>query len=119
MEPPLGFVVFQLSYGPVNILRETCEASWKVLVRDYVKAPTSVSDWEGVSCQFAKIWNFQHCIGEFTEFTKLVRQYYETNHVGSIDGKHLIIQAATNSRSTYFNYKGTHSIVLLAVCDAH
>ena len=54
----------------------------------------------GVSEEYEKIWNFPNCIG-------------------AIDRKHIVMQAPANAGSSFFNYKGSHSIVLLAVCDAH
>jgi len=36
---------------------------------------------------------------------------------GAIDGKHILIQAPLNCGTQFFNYKGQHSVVPMAVAD--
>lgn len=52
-----------------------------------------------VGKEYEDLWNFPHCIG-------------------AIDGKHVQLQAPIGSGSSFFNYKSTFSIVLMAVVDA-
>ena len=80
-------------------MKETCKALWTVLQPEYVKAPSSKEDWVAISRQFDLLWNFPNCIR-------------------AIDGKHIFIQAPSNCGSYYYDYKGTRSIVLMAVVDA-
>jgi len=65
----------------------------------FFQLPLTAEEWLKCSENFYKQWNFPHC-------------------VGALDGKHLVMQAPANSGSYYYNYKGTFSIVLLAVVDA-
>ena len=80
-----------------GIINNTCRAIWDLLQPQYMPVP-SRPEWKKISDEFERVWNFPHC-------------------VGAIDGKHIVVQAPANSGSTFYNYKGTHSIV--AVCDAN
>lgn len=83
-----------------HIIQETCIGIWNALSEVYLKSPSSSSDWEGIANEMFEEWNFPHCIG-------------------ALDGKHVMIECPPNGGSKYFNYKGYHSIVLLAMCDAN
>lgn len=61
--------------------------------------PTSPEEWLWISRQYEEKWQFPHC-------------------VGSMDGKHVIIQAPFKCGSDFYNYKSNFSIVLLALVDA-
>ena len=84
-----------------GIINNTCRAIWDLLQPQYMPIP-SRPEWKKnlISDEFERVWNFPHC-------------------VGAIDGNHIVEQAPANSGSTFYNYKGTHNIVLLAVCDAN
>ena len=90
---------FRISPSAVSrIITETCDAIWTSLKRmHYLDCPSNVSEWKSVAQEFESRLNFPHA-------------------VGALDGKHVVMQALYNSGSAYFNYKKTHSIVLLAVC---
>lgn len=92
---------FRLSPTTVGrIIKETCSAIWNVIrEKGYLAAPSSQEEWLKISSDFFKLWNFPHCLG-------------------TIDGKHVLIQSPARSGSMYFNYKKTFSIVLLAICNA-
>lgn len=65
----------------------------------YTQVPSTQEQWNEVSSKFNDLWNFPNCIG-------------------AVDGKHIAMIAPTKSGSTFYNYKGTHSIVLMAIVDA-
>jgi len=53
-----------------------------------------------IASDFEEKWQFPHCLG-------------------AIDGKHVHFVPPKDSGSQYFNYKKTHSIVLMAIANAH
>ncbi|XP_008180263.1 uncharacterized protein LOC103308527 [Acyrthosiphon pisum] len=82
-----------------NIVPEVCEAIIDVL-KDNIQVPNTPEKWLGIANDFETKWNFPHTLG-------------------SMDGKHVVIQAPINTGSEYFNYKSSFSIVLFAVVDAN
>ncbi|XP_025203776.1 uncharacterized protein LOC112600693 [Melanaphis sacchari] len=84
-----------------KIIPETCWAIYEVLKQKYLKIPKTEIEWKQMAKDFKMLWDFDNCLG-------------------AIDGKHVLItKPPLNSGSYYFNYKGTFSVVLLAVVNAN
>lgn len=64
------------------------------------KMPMTKIEWQQIAQDFNQQWNYPFCLG-------------------SMDGKHIMLQAPINTGSKFINYKGFFSIVLFAVVDAN
>lgn len=82
-----------------NIIKDTCVAIRKVLMPIYIPKINTPEKWKAIYTDFYRKWNMPNC-------------------VGALDGKHIHLFAPNRSGSAYFNYKGTFSIVLMAIVDA-
>ena len=82
-----------------KILDEVLNKIWVTLSPIAVAFPSSPDEWIKISRDFWNLWGFPLCLG-------------------AIDGKHCVINCPSNSGSSFFNYKGTFSLVLMAVVDA-
>lgn len=65
--------MFRVGHNTISkIVSETCEAIWIVL-KDEVFVQLTKEAWKKIATGFEDKWNFPHCLG-------------------SIDGKHIVIQ---------------------------
>ena len=78
------------------IVKGCCKVLVERLTPDFIKAPATKAEWLNVSKRFEDHWNYPHALG-------------------AIDGKHVRIQKPKNGGSFYYNYKHTHSIILMAI----
>ncbi len=83
-----------------SIVKHTCNALYESHAADYLSPPRTAADWEVIANEFYEKWNFPLCLG-------------------ALDGKHIRIKCPPKAGSSYYNYKNFHSIVLLALVNAH
>nr|XP_018910884.1 PREDICTED: uncharacterized protein LOC109039719 [Bemisia tabaci] len=82
-----------------QIVKETLEAIKLILGPIYLRTPNTAEEWRIIAKEFEDCWGFPNC-------------------VGAMDGKHIGFRPLRKDAVLYYNYKGFHSIVLLALVDA-
>ena len=88
---------FRISRRSISrAVNEVCNAIIRRLGPKYLSTPSSKEEWDEISDKFNERWNFP-------------------NGIGALDGKHIVMQQPWNSGSRYRNYKGTDSLVLMAL----
>ena len=96
--PTLQFS-FRVARLTINrFVPEVCDAIIRAYRDEVMTCPTSPVDWLEVEYVFHWRWNIPHALG-------------------ALDGKHIPIRCPQWGGSLYHNYKGFHSIVLLALVD--
>ncbi|XP_068205614.1 putative nuclease HARBI1 [Palaemon carinicauda] len=82
-----------------KLISEACKAIISAYNDEVLRCPKTEEAWKEVAARFTSRWNYHNCLG-------------------AVDGKHITIKKPPNAGSYYYNYKGFHSIVLMAVTDA-
>lgn len=92
---------FRVAHNTISlIVREVCQAIEAEYAQEVIPCPTTAAEWRAIAEEFQTKWQFPHVLG-------------------ALDGKHVSIRCPRRGGSLYFNYKGFHSIVLLALVDAN
>ena len=78
---------------------EVCRAIIEVYKDEVLRCPQTEEMWKEVAAKFSSRWNYHNCLG-------------------AVDGKHIAMKKPPNAGAYYYNYKGFHSIVLMAVAGA-
>ena len=92
---------FRVSKSAISrFVPEVCQAIIDVYKGEVMKCPKNLEEWNKVSQEFSKRWQYHNC-------------------GGALDGKHIRIQKPINAGSLYYNYKKFHSIVLMGLSDAN
>jgi len=91
----------KLSYWTINCLQNDsgnlCRNMDSIAAHIFIY---NAEDWQQVALNFLDQWNFPNCLG-------------------TVDGKHIRIQAPPKTGSLYYNYKKFFLIVLMVACDAN
>ncbi|XP_050311513.1 uncharacterized protein LOC126747063 [Anthonomus grandis grandis] len=88
--------LFKVSTAAISlIVPEVCGAI-NLILKNQIKLPDTPEQWLAIEKGFRK--KFPRCVGAF-------------------DGKHIVIKCPPHTGSEYYNYKGTYSIVLMALVD--
>lgn len=82
-----------------KFLPQVCSAIVEVFKDEVLRCPQTTEEWIEVAEKFSSKWNYHNCLG-------------------ALDGKHIAMKKPSKAGSVYYNYKGFHSIVLMAVADA-
>ena len=92
---------FRVSHNSIcTFVPEVCEAIIDAYCEEVMVFPRTETQWRSVADEFERKWNSPHTLG-------------------AIDGKHIAIRCPDGGGSRFYNYKGYHSIVLMAVVDAN
>nr|CAH7742406.1 unnamed protein product [Callosobruchus chinensis] len=92
----LRFLATGDSFASLMYLFRVSKQSISALVPEM---PENQQQWKQISQEIFVQWNYPNCIG-------------------ALDGKHILILRPENTVGEFHNYKGTHSIVLMAIVDA-
>jgi len=91
---------FRVPHNTISLfIPEVCEAIIEEYAQEVIACPSTPQQWKDIADNFSTRWNFHHCLG-------------------ALDGKHIAIKCPPNAGSIYYNYKGFHSIILMALVDA-
>ncbi|KAG0730177.1 Protein ALP1-like [Chionoecetes opilio] len=81
------------------IIPSVCTAIYEALQPDYMRVPTTQDEWRNVAAEFHRQWNYPNCLG-------------------ACDGNFFLVAKPANSGSSFYDYKGHCSVILMALVDA-
>ena len=91
---------FRIAHNAISLfVPEVCDAVVEEYRQEVFTTPSTPDEWHDIADKFGARWNFPHSCG-------------------ALDGKHVAIRKPPKGGSRYYNYKGFHSIVILALVDA-